>query len=423
MYKKTVLENGVRIISSPMQDVQSLSLGIWVGTGSRSEIPEYSGISHYLEHLVFKGTGKYSCQKIKESIEGKGGSVNAFTGEEATCYLVKLPAKYLDLALDILSEMVLYPALPPDEIEKERTVILEEIKMYKDLPQSYVHELLDELLWPDQPLGRSILGTVGSVNRIKRPDLDGYRSRYYTAGNIVVSAAGAVNHRKLSASVRKIFSGLKKTGVNSFAPANVRQRGAGVNIFHKETEQTHLALGFHGFPREHKLKYALGLLNIILGGNSSSRLFEQIREKRGLAYEIGTGVKRLKDTGAFVVHAGVDNNKVLDALGLILEQLALARKEPAGREEFKRAKDFFLGQMMLALEDTMDQMLWIGESTLSQNKTLSLRQVIKEIGKVKISELKEAAELIFNKDNINLALIGPLKDKEPDIRAKLDNLG
>jgi predicted Zn-dependent peptidase len=419
MYNKTILRNGVRLIASSMKDAQSLALGIWAHTGSRNEVPEYSGISHYLEHLVFKGTRNYSCQQIKESIEGKGGSINAFTSEEATCYLVKLPAKYLELALDILSDMVLNPVFPEAEIEKERTVILEEIKMYKDLPQSYVYELLDELLWPEQPLGRSILGTVESVNRIKKVDLENYRKKQYTSPNIVISAAGKIDFPRLSALVNKKFSALAEAKPNDFLPAQLRQTCPNANIFDKETQQSHFVIGFHGLPREHKLKYALGLLNVILGGNSSSRLFEEIREKRGLAYEIGTGIKRLKDTGAFVVHAGVDNGKVLEALKLIFLQLSRAKTELVSPSEFKRAKEFLLGQLMLSLEDTMDRMLWIGESTLSLDRALSLKQVIREVDKVKVADLKESANLIFRQNSINLALIGPLKAKERQIKKEL----
>jgi len=422
MYQKTILDNGVRVVSSTIKDVRSLAIGIWINTGSRNELPEYSGISHYLEHLVFKGTQKYSCQKIKESIEGVGGSFNGFTSEEATCYLIKIPAKYLDLALDILAEMVLRPALPAEEVVKERSVILEEIKMYKDLPQSYVYELLDELLWPQQPLGRSILGTVESVNRITRQDLDSYRKQYYTSANIVISAAGLVKHVKLSAKVKKKFAGLEKSLRNNFVPVSIQQSAPQINIFHKETEQSHFVIGFHGLPREHKLKYALGILNIILGGNSSSRLFDEIREKRGLAYEIGTGLKRLKDTGAFMVHAGVDNNKVLETLRLIFAQFSRIKTEMITEAEFKRAKEFFLGQLMLALEDAMDQMLWIGESTLSLDKTFSFKQIIGNVNKVKVGDIQEAANMILRKEHLNLAFIGPLKLIEEQIKKELLSL-
>ena len=419
MYNKTVLDNGVRIVSCPMKDKQSLAIGIWINTGSRFETPKFSGISHFLEHLVFKGTKNYSCQKIKESIEGVGGSFNGFTLEEATCYLVKIPARYLDLALSILSDMVINPSLPGEEIERERTVVLEEIKMYKDLPQTYVYDILDRLLWPNQPLGRSILGSTESIRGIKRQDMYSYKQSYYTAPNIVLSGAGLLDHDRFEDKVRKNFRFLEDRKVNKFCGAQEAQTKAQLGLLHKDTEQTHLAVGFHSLKRDHPLKYALSLLHIILGANSSSRLFNEIREKRGLAYEIGTQVKRLKDTGAFIVHAGVDNHKVEETVKLIFQELRKVRDKSVSSDEFRRAKEFYLGQLMIALEDTMDQMLWIGESTLTLDKTYTLRQVIKEIEKVKLSDLVEVSRLIFKEEKTNLALIGPLKQKEKIISALL----
>lgn len=419
MYNKTVLDNGVRIVSCPMEDKRSLSIGIWINVGSRFETPKFSGISHFLEHLVFKGTKNYSCQKMKESIEGVGGSFNGFTLEEATCYLVKIPARYLDLALNILSDMVINPSLPEGEIERERTVILEEIKMYKDLPQSYVYDILDRLLWPNQPLGRSILGSTEAINRIKRKDLYSYRQRYYTAANIVVSGAGLLDHDRFKDKVEKIFRILENQRTNEFFRVKEVQTQPQLELLHKNTEQTHLAIGFHGFKRDHPLKYALSLLHIILGANSSSRLFNQIREKRGLAYEIGTQVKRLRDTGAFIIHAGIDNRKVEETLKLIFQELRKVRDKSLNFDELKRAKEFYLGQLMISLEDTMDQMLWIGESTLTLDKTYTFNQVIKEVKKVKPSDLVEVSRLIFKEEKTNLALIGPLKQREKTIRSLL----
>ncbi len=419
MYNKTVLDNGVRIVTCPMKDKQSLAVGIWINVGSRFETSDFSGISHFLEHLVFKGTKNYSCQKIKESIEGVGGSFNGFTLEEATCYLLKIPARYLDLALNILSDMVINPTLPEGEIERERTVILEEIKMYKDLPQSYVYDILDRLLWPNQPLGMSILGSTEAINRIKRKDMYSYKQRYYTASNIVVSGAGLLDHDRFKDKVRKNFRFLENKKINEFLKAQEAQAQPQLELLHKDTEQTHLAIGFHGLKRDHPLKYALFLLHIILGANSSSRLFNEIREKRGLAYEIGTQVKRLKDTGAFIIHAGVDNRKVEETLKLIFQELRKARDKSVKKDEFRRAKEFYLGQLMIALEDTMDQMLWIGESTLALDKTYTLNQVIKEVEKVKPSDLVEVSRLIFKEEKANLALIGPLKQKEKEISEKV----
>jgi len=419
MYKKTVLDNGLRIVSHKMSDRQSFSLGIWLTVGGRYEQPENKGISHFLEHLLFKGSKKYSCRKIKESIEGVGGALNGFTSEELTCYLVKIPCRYLDLALGILSDMVLNPTLPELEVEKEKQVILEEIKMYKDQPQSYVYELLDELLWPAQPLGSPIIGTSESVNRINRQDLDSFKEGFYTPANIVISAAGMLAHEKLVKSVTKIFSQKKKRNQNAFVNAKQEQGAPQLKVFDKDTEQTHLALGFHSLARDHALKYALGLLHVILGANMSSRLFHELREKRGLAYEIGTAVKRFHDTGAFIVHAGIDNNKAPETIGLILNELKAIREGLASKDEFKRAKEFYLGQLMLALEDTLDHMLWIGETTASLDKLYSLQDIIKQVENVTREDVRKVAGLIFQENKLNLALIGPLKDSEGRISNQL----
>ncbi len=419
MYKKTKLNNGLKVITHSMPRMQSVALGVWIKVGGRYELPQIKGVAHYIEHLLFKGSKNYSCRKIKESIEGVGGSLNGFTAEELTCFLVKIPSPHLNLAVDILSDMVLNPLFLSADIEKERTVILEEIKMYKDLPQSYVHELLDELLWPKQPLGASILGAFESISQMKRSDLADFKKHYYTPPNIVISAAGQLGHDKFSSRIKRIFSQLPGVKINTFLKAKESQTKPQLKLLDKDTEQTHLALGFRSFKREHPLKHALGLLNIVLGANMSSRLFNEVREKRGLSYEIGTQVKRFADTGAFVVHAGTDNKKVIPAIKLILKELVKVKKNPVTNGEFQRAKDFYLGQLMLALEDTLDNMLWIGETTAALDKTYTLADIVKEVNKVKRSDLQLAAEEIFQERNINLSLIGPLKDKEKEISARL----
>lgn len=415
MYKKSKLDNGLRVITNPMPDKQSVALGIWIKIGGRYENTQNKGISHYLEHLLFKGTKKYSCRKLKESIEGVGGSLNGFTSEEVTCYLVKLPHKYLELGLDILADMVINPLIPEVEVEKERTVILEELKMYKDLPQSYVYDLLDELLWPNQIMGLSVIGSVETVNAIKRQDLLSYQKSHYTPRNIVVSAAGLLNHEKLVKRIDKIFSSPKEGNENNFVRALEQPQAPQLKLLDKATEQTHLALGFHSFKREDPLKYAQSLLNIILGGNMSSRLFNEVREEKGLAYEIGTQVKRFQDTGAFVVHAGIDNNKVTQAIPVILKELEKIKAELVNPDEFKRAREFFLGQTELALEDTMDQMLFIGESTTLLDKTYSLKDIIKGVEAVSRKDIQAVATRIFEERKINLAIIGPLASQEAEI--------
>ncbi len=419
-YKKAVLDNGLKFVSHSMPQRQSLALGIWIKAGGRFENQKNKGVFHFLEHLLFKGTKKYSCRKIKESIEGVGGGLNGFTSEELTCYLVKIPARYLDLALDILSDMVLNPSLPEEELEKERGVILEEIKMYKDLPQSYVHELLDELLWPGQPLGLSIAGSIESVSGIKRPDIFSFKEDYYTAANIIVSAAGLLEHDALLEKINKIFAPCAKKELNKFLPVKEAQAKPQLKIFNKQTEQTHLAMGFHGcLKRDHPLKHALGLLHIILGANMSSRLFDEVREKRGLAYEIGTQVRLFKDTGAFIVRAGIDNRKVSDTIEVILNELARISSELVEEDEFRRAKEFYLGQLMLSLEDTQDHMLWIGESTASLDRTYTLEEAIAEVNKVALEDIRKVASHVFKENLLSLALIGPLQNQEKKIYARL----
>ncbi|MFH0855761.1 MAG: pitrilysin family protein [Candidatus Omnitrophota bacterium] len=415
MYKKTVLNNGLKIVSHMMPNRESVALGIWINVGGRHENSGNKGISHFLEHLLFKGTKKYSCRKLKESIEGIGGSLNGFTSEEFTCYLAKVPASRLNTGLSILSDMVVNPSLPAGEMDKEKTVILEELKMYKDLPQSYVYELLDELLWPKQPLGEPIIGTVGSVNGIDRKKLSDFRRTHYTASNIAVSACGKLEHGKLERAIERAFSGLQKKDLNSFLPVREGQSEPALKIFYKDTEQTHMALGFRAFKREHSLKHALGLLNVVLGANMSSRLFNELREKRGLAYEIGTLVKRFQDTGAFVVHAGIDNKRLIESIRLIMQELYKVKDSLVTRGEFKRAKEFYTGQLRLALEDTLDHMLWIGESTLMLDKAVSLDEIISEVNRLSRHDIRLAARKIFDKKNINLSLIGPLKKAEEGI--------
>lgn len=409
----------MRIATHRMSGMRSAAVGVWIKVGGRYENSRGKGVSHFIEHLLFKGSAKYSCRKIKEAIEGVGGSLNGFTSEELTCYLIKAPASYLGLALDILSDMVINPLFLASEIEKERTVILEEIKMYKDLPQSHVHEILDELLWPGQPLGLSIAGSMESVAGLGCQDLKAFKKEHYTAANIVVSAAGLLDPQALTARVEKNFSRLPVKKANRFSAAVCSQRKPQLRILNKPTEQSHLALGFHGLRRDHPLKHALALLHIILGANMSSRLFNEVREKRGLAYEIGTQARFFQDTGAFLVHAGIDNRKVGPAIEVILEELSKARDNEVTEGEFKRAKEFYLGQLMLALEDTLDHMLWIGESTAALGRTYSLEEIVREVRRLSRADIRQTARLIFKEEALNLALIGPLEGQQQALRNRL----
>ncbi|MDD5042096.1 MAG: pitrilysin family protein [Candidatus Omnitrophica bacterium] len=420
MYKKSGLDNGLRVVTSRLEGARSVSLGFWINIGSRYEAPGISGISHYLEHLLFKGSKKYSCSGIKESIEGVGGSLNGFTSEELTCYLVKIPARHLDKSLDILSDMVLAPRLNNSDVEKERTVILEELKMYRDLPQSYVYELLDGLLWPGQPLGSPVIGSVDSVSGITPGDLKSFCKRHYTPVNTVLSAAGSIEHDALVKKVSGIFSGCRTGSKNVFAGASCDQDKSRLCVLDKPTEQTHMAMGFHSLRRGDPLRHAQVLLNVILGANMSSRLFNEVREKRGLAYEIGSGMKRYYDTGVFLVHAGIDNRKVVPCIDLVLKELEKTKDRLVSEDEFRRAKEFYLGQLMLSLEDTMEYMLWMGEGVACLDRVNTFEEIAGEVSKVKREDLRCLARRIFKREKINLSLIGPLEKEKKRILSSLN---
>jgi predicted Zn-dependent peptidase len=422
MYKKTTLNNGLTVVTHRMSGRVSVSLGIWVKVGARYEQKGINGISHFLEHLLFKGTQKRTCEQIKQSIEGIGGALNAFTGKELTCYLAKVPSKYLDIALDVLGDMVLNAILVPPDIEKERKVILEEIRMYKDLPGQFVMELLAKLLWPKQPLGRSIAGETKSVEKITRSQLLNYRKNFYQLDNVVVVACGDVKHQQVLEQCKRYLSSSGyqrrhkslsgRQSMRKFLPAWQKQLAPQLNLLIKDTEQTHLSLGLHGLSKKDPERFIFELLHIILGANMSSRLFREVREERGLAYEIGTILKFFQDTGAFVVHAGIDNCRVLEALEVIMQQLAEIKKTKVKADELQRAKEYYIGQLMLALEDTSDHMLWLGENFISLNRFLYPQEIIRRIKRVKVVDLQHLAHKILQNCNLNLAIIGPLRAKD-----------
>ncbi len=412
MYHKTALDNGIKIVDCYMPHMESVALGLWVSAGGRHERQDNSGVSHFIEHLLFKGTKNRSGQEIKEAIEGVGGALNAFTAEEVTCYFVKVVEKYFKLSLEVLSDMLVNPLFNQEDIEKERLVILEEIRMYLDLPMQHVHQLLYELLWPNQPLGRNLAGTPESMQAMKRDDIINYHQSLYHPARIVIAVAGPVKHDLIVKSVKDIFSKVQGRSLNNFPPVVEKQEKPNSNLFFKQTEQSHISLGFHSFSRTHPDQYGLALLHIILGANMSSRLFQEVREKRGLAYEIGSAVKRYQDTGLFAVHAGVDNRKVREAIKVILDEIKKVKVNLVSKTEFSRAKEFYIGQLKMALEDTLDHMFWLGEHEISLNKIIKLEEVVEKVRKVKIEDIKRIAQEIFTNNNLNLALIGPVEDKD-----------
>ncbi len=412
MYQKTKLDNGLRIVTHDMSERESVAIGLWVGAGGRYEEDRVKGAAHFLEHMAFKGSAKYSCEQVKELIEGVGGSVNAFTSEEQTCFYAKIPSKHITRTFDILSDIVFSPAILPKEVAKESTVIVEEIKMYHDLPQYYVMDLLDELMWPNHPLGKSLAGSPETVSKMSSEDLKSFHKQHYNPANIVISAAGKIGHSLLVEMAQKKFKKLPVGTTSTFIKADNSQSKPRIKIFKKTTEQMHLALGMLSLENDHPDKYTLNLLNIIMGGNMSSRLFDEVREKRGLAYSIGSAAKYLKDTGMFMIRAGVDNAKLLEAVEVILQELTKVKRSGVTVDEFQRAKDFYLGQVLLALEDTMDHMLWIGESTLTRDRMRTMDDIIKLVKKVRIEDIQRVAKVILDERHYNFSVVGPVKDDQ-----------
>lgn len=412
MYKKSVLSNKLRIISNELKDRESVAIGIWVGVGGRFEDDEVKGAAHFLEHILFRGSLKYSCEEIKGTIEGVGGNLNAFTGEEQTCYYAKVPAKHFESTLDILCDMVFFPLIQKNDLERERTIILEEIKMYNDLPQYYVLELLDKMLWPEHPLGKSLAGTKETVGQMSQTDLRKFHKRHYAPNNVVISACGNFTHEWLVEYVEEKLGNFPHQAPETFVPFRGAQKKPRVSFFRKPVEQMHLALGVPGLRADHPDIYALGLLNIILGGNMSSRLFDELREKRGLAYSIYSTTKSYADTGLFMVKAGVDNKKLIEAVDAAMKVLRQIRRSAPKPNEFERAREYFLGQFVLGLEDTLEHMMWVGESLIEKDRIRTLGEVVYRVNSLGPEDIRRVASEILKEKKFNLAVVGPLDDKQ-----------
>jgi len=320
---------------------------------------------------------------------------------------VKVPAQHMVRGLDILSDMILYPKMDSAEIRKERQVICEEIKMYKDLPSSYVHEILAETMWPKHPLGRPLTGFENVIQDLDREVLLEEKERFYQPSNISVVVTGRIDRAKLLATLKNAFSSgkaIKKTGFAPFKNMQNRKR----HVLHfKNTEQTHIAIGFHCFGRKSKERYALGILNIILGANMSSRLFEELREKRGLCYDISSSTKKYEETGAFFIHSGVDNSKIEETLKTIMRELVMIKKNNVDMDELRRAKEFFKGQLLLALEDTSSRMLWLGDRIMTREGIPSIKTILAEVEAVSVRDIRKVANRVFRTETMNLAAIGP----------------
>jgi len=409
-YQVARLDNRLQVATAVMPSMQSATVGVWITVGGRHEPARLCGISHFIEHLLFKGTRRRTAKQISQEVEGIGGYLNAFTSEEHTCYFAKASADKLGLLLDVLLDIYTEPRFAPADLAKEREVIKEEIQMYLDRPDQHVHELLNELLWPGQPLGRPLTGTLKSMNAISRRDALAYKSRHYVSDNTLIAVAGPVQHAAITEMADKVTAHIRPGHRGRFSPARESRRGPLLQLHAKDTEQTHVALAVHTFSRYDLRRYALKLLNVILGENMSSRLFQAVRERHGLAYAISSATSYFADSGALVISAGLDNAHLRKALRVISRELSRLAAKPPSAAELRRAKDYAIGQMRLSLESTSNQMMWVGEHLLGYGEVLDPEKIVRRLQAVTADEVQTVARALLRTPRLRLAVIGPQKD-------------
>lgn len=413
MFKKTTLKNGLRIITYPMENTQAVTLLILVGAGSKYEKKDINGISHLLEHMAFRGTKKRPrTLDIAKELDRVGGFYNAFTGKELMGYWIKVDSKHFDLACDVSSDMIFNSLFKEKEIEKEKKTIAEEINMYLDTPQSYVLDLWEKLLYGDQPAGWMIAGEKETVKKINRNQIIEYFKSQFGAKNAVISLAGNFNEKEMIIKIKKFFRKFKKIKTLSKKPVIEKQKTPQILLQPKETDQTHLTLGVRAFNLFSPKRYPLAVLSNILGGIMSSRLFLEIREKRGMAYYIRTIPEDYTDTGYLVTHAGIDNKRVEEAIKIILKEYQKLKEKKVPKDELQKAKDNIKGHLLLSLETSDAWAVYLGTQEILRQKISTPEEECKKIDKVSQLDIMKVAKEIFKPEKLNLALISPFKDKE-----------
>ena len=413
-YQKFTFKNGLRLVTVPMKNTKAVTVLVLVGTGSKYETKEINGISHFLEHMFFKGTKKRpTALTVNEILDRVGGEFNAFTDKEDTGYWAKIDSKHLDLALDWVSDMFLNSKLEPNEIEKEKGVIIEEINMYLDTPMLYIEDLWEELLYGDQPAGWSIAGNKKVIAKMKRKQFTDYIRNHYSSENVVIVVAGNINKiEDLKIKIGSYFKDIKSGRSKSKKRIVEIQKKPEILVHYKKTDQTHLHLGVRAYNIFDPRRYVSGILSVILGGNMSSRLWISVREKEGLAYYVKTSFLGYTDSGYLVTRAGIDNNRVEKAISIILKEYKKIVEEKVSEDELKKAKDYIKGRSILNMEESNAQATFYGAQELLENKLLTLEEKFAKIEAVTADDAQRVAKDIFRPEKLNLALIGPFKDKE-----------
>jgi predicted Zn-dependent peptidase len=412
-YQKNTLSNGIRVVTVPMKSVKTVTAMIAVGAGSRYETKKINGISHFLEHMVFKGTkARPSAYKISSLIDGIGGEFNAFTGKEEVAFYIKAAADHLELLLDVISDMLLNSVYKLEELNRERGVIIEEINMYEDIPMRKVSELYEGLVWGDQPMGWDIAGKKEIIKKISQNDILRYVNSHYAPENLVVAIAGNFEPERAVELVEKYLGKMPKKKFESFLPVSESQDKPNYTIRYKKTDQAHLCLGVRALAVGHPDRYILEVLNAILGGGMSSRLFINVRERRGLAYYIYSSAGLYSDTGNLVASAGTDLKRVDEAIRVIIEEFSKMVKEAVAKDELERGKEFLSGRLLLELEDTKNVATRYGLDELIEKKIVWVDELIREVKKVSQEDILRVAGKVFDNKRLNLAVIGPFKSEE-----------
>lgn len=408
-YKKTTLKNGLRVISVPTENANSVTVLILVGTGSKYETKDINGISHFLEHMFFKGTKKRpNTLEISEVLDSVGGEYNAFTSKEVTGFWAKVDKKHSDVALDWISDIFLNSKFDAEEIKREKGVIIEEINMYLDTPTAYIGDLWEELLYGDQPAGWKVIGEKENILSFDREKIIDYYQNHYSSSNIIICIAGAINETEITKKIQECFKSVENKPAAEKIKVKESQQEPEILIYNKKTDQTQICLGVRGYSLFDKRRYAKRLLAVILGGNMSSRLFTKVRERNGLAYSIHTSVDNATDTGYLVTQAGIDHKNLEKVVSLILEEYKDLKDKKITEKELQKAKDYVKGTMALSLDSSDSQASFYAAQELLEENILTPEDKFKKIDEVSVNDINNVANDIFLPEALNLAIIGPV---------------
>ncbi len=410
-YKKTKLKNGLRLITVPMKGTETATVMIMAGVGSRCETEKEAGLSHFIEHMFFKGTQRRpNTLAISEELDSVGGEFNAFTSKDTTAYYAKVDSKHFETALDIISDMYLNSKIAEEEIKRERGTILQELSMYEDTPVRVINDLFENLLYKKSPLGWDIIGYKKNIEAFKRKDFINYIKRFYVANNSVVCVAGKFNEKEIIHKIKKYFSKTKADGLPIVEKIKEKQSHPELKIKYKKTDQTHLILGVRAYDYNHRDRFVLSVLAVILGGNMSSRLFIKVRERRGLAYSIKTGKEDYCDCGYLATQAGVEHKNLEKTIEIILKEYKKIASAKVNQKELQKAKDYIKGKSLMNFESSDEVAMFFIEQETKRKKIMPMEDIIKMVDKVTADDILRVARDIFKPEKLNLAVIGPHKN-------------